>query len=428
MEIKITFKNKIDRFKELWERKIFRYAIILHGFYFIISLILTLTIFRSKNDFLVYYTVGKVFVTDINELYNRVNYQWPFRYFPLSAVFFVPFYLLGFDLGFVVFNVFNLILNILISLILYKLIILIRGDDHEKDDKRVITYICVYLFSLPQIFNYILGQINLYVVFLILISLFLYLKYENTKWQFIAGLFLGISIIIKPITLFMIPFLILIKYDFKRKKFTLDFLDTIARIGGVILPISLNLIMFLLYPALLDGFIDINFVGEDTIYVNHSFSLTKLIQNFLFFIGIPEVNLLNLQILIFLAVLMIIGGLGYVIYIFRGQISDPLLYGYTLGILIMLIAYFDSWDHHLLILTPFLILIVFNLHRNSDITKKFIKPGFFFFNFFDLAFMGLAYIWFPFNFESTIFLLLIFFGICKFCLSTRYLLNRDELE
>ncbi len=428
MEIKIKFRNKIDRFKELWERIIFRYAIILHGFYFVISLILTLTIFRNQNDFLVYYTVGRVFVTDINELYNRVNYQWPFRYFPLSAVFFVPFYLLGFDLGFVVFNVFNLILNILISLILYKLIILIRGDDHEKDDKRVITYICVYLFSLPQIFNYILGQINLYVVFLILISLFLYLKYENTKWQFIAGLFLGISIIIKPITIFMIPFLILIKYDFKRKKFTFNFLHTIARIGGVILPISLNLIMFLLYPALLDGFIDINFVGEDTIYVNHSFSLTKLIQNFLFFIGIPEVNLLNLQILIFLAVLMIIGGLGYVIYIFRGQISDPLLYGYTLGILIMLIAYFDSWDHHLLILTPFLILIIFNLPRNSDITKRFIKPGFFFFNFFDLVFMGLAYIWFPFNFESTIFLLLIFFGICKFCLSTRHLLNRDELE
>jgi len=428
MEIKIKFRKKIDRFKELWERKIFRCAIILHGFYFIISLILTLTIFRNQNDFLVYYTVGKVFVTDINDLYNRLNYQWPFRYFPLSAVFFVPFYLLGFDLGFIVFNVFNLILNILISLILYRLIILIRGDDHEKDDKRVITYICIYLFSLPQIFNYILGQINLYVVFLILISLFLYIKYENIKWQFIAGLILGISIIIKPITMFMIPFLILIKYDFKRKKFTFNFLHTIARIGGVILPISLNLIMFLLYPALLDGFIDINFVGEDTIYVNHSFSLTKLIQNFLFFIGIPEINLLNLQILILLAVLMIIGGLGFVIYIFRGQISNPLLYGYTLGILIMLIAYFDSWDHHLLILTPFLILIIFNLPRNSDITKRFIKPGFFFLNFFDLAFMGLAYIWFPFNFESTIFLLLIFFGICKFCLSTRHLLNRDELE
>ncbi|MFX1573895.1 MAG: glycosyltransferase 87 family protein [Promethearchaeota archaeon] len=428
MELKIKFRNKIDRLKELWEYKIFRYTIILHGIYFIISLILTLTIFRIKNDFLVYYTVGKIFVTDINDLYNRANYLWPFRYLPLSAVIFIPFYLLGFDLGFIVFNIFNLVFNILISLILYKLIILIRGDDHEKNEKRVITYICIYFLSLPQIFNYILGQINLYIVFLILLSLFLYLKHENIKWQFIAGLILGITIIIKPITIFMTPFLILLKYDFKRKKFIFNFLHTISRLGGVILPISLNLIIFLSHPSLLDGFIDINLVGEDTLYVNHSFSLTKIIQNLLFFIGIPETSLLNLQILIFIAVLMIIGGLGFVIYIFRGQISDPLIYGYTLGILIMLIAYFDSWDHHLLILTPFLILIIFNLPRNSDITKRFIKPSFFFFNFFDLLFMGIAYIWFHFNFESTIFLLLIFYGICKFCLSTRHLLNRDDLE
>ena len=423
MEIKKLFKNVINRFKELWVHKIFRYAMILHGIYFIISLILTLTIFRNQNDFLVYYTVGKVFVTDINDLYNRANYRWPFRYFPLSAVFFVPFYLLGFDLGFVIFNVFNLILNILISLILYKLINLIQGDDHEKDDKRVITYICIYLVSIPQIFNYILGQINLYITFLILTSLFLFLKFEKIKWQFIAGLILGISIIIKPITIFIVPFLILINYDFKRKKINFDFLRTIVRMVGVLLPLSLNLIMFLLYPALLEGFIDINFVGEDTIYVNHSFSMTKLIQNFLFFIGIPEENLLKLQLPIFLVVLGIVGGLGFLIYIFRRQILDNLVYGYTFGILIMLIAYFDSWNHHLLILTPFLIIIIFNLPRNSDITKKFIKPSFFFLNFLDLAFMGLWFLienWFPFNFESTIFLLLIFYGICKHCIDTNF--------
>ncbi|MFX1313320.1 MAG: hypothetical protein ACFFHD_12005, partial [Promethearchaeota archaeon] len=135
----------------------------------------------------------------------------------------------------------------------------------------------------------------------------------------------------------------------------------------------------------------------------------------------------KLRFLIFLTVLLIIGGLAFFIYIFRCHISNPILYGYTFGILIMLIAYFDSWDHHLLILTPFLILIIFNLPRNSDITKNFIKPAFFYFNFFSLVFMGIAYVWFPFNFESTIFLLLIYFGICKFFISTKYLLNRDEL-
>ncbi|GAH27093.1 unnamed protein product, partial [marine sediment metagenome] len=60
---------------------------------------------------------------------------WPFRYFPLSALLFVPYYLMGFNLGFIIFNFINFILNILISVILYKVIILVRGNDHEKDDK-----------------------------------------------------------------------------------------------------------------------------------------------------------------------------------------------------------------------------------------------------------------------------------------------------
>ena len=86
----------------------------------------------------------------------------------------------------------------------------------------------------------------------------------------------------------------------------------------------------------------------------------------------------------------------------------------------MLLGYFDSWDHHLLTLTPLLIIIIFNFPRNSNITTQFIKPSFFFLSFFDLAFMGIWFITqdlFPFNFASTIFLLLIFYGLSKFCLT-----------
>ena len=72
------------RLRELWEYDIFRYALLIHGFYLILSFILTLVFFREQNDFLVYYEVGKVFITDINNLYNRANYLWPFRYLPIS--------------------------------------------------------------------------------------------------------------------------------------------------------------------------------------------------------------------------------------------------------------------------------------------------------------------------------------------------------
>ena len=150
----------------LWGYKVFRVAFLVHVSYFILSLFLTLIFFRYQTDFRVYYITGEVVLHDINNLYT-LDFVVPFRYFPISAYFFVPFYLMGFDLGFIIFNCFNLLLNVLICVILYKIVILIRSEDHEKDDKRVILYICIFLMGLPNIFNYILGQINLYITLFI---------------------------------------------------------------------------------------------------------------------------------------------------------------------------------------------------------------------------------------------------------------------
>ncbi len=426
MEIKkIYYKIKI-RFKKLWEYDIFRSAVILQGIYFIISLILTLTVFRNQNDFLVYYRVGDVFINDITDLYTA-DYNWPFRYFPISALLFVPYYLLGFTFGYIIFNIVNLILNILICIILYKLILVVRGIDHESDDKRVIFYICLFLMGLPQVFNYILGQINLYITFLLVLSLYFYLKYDTIKWNFITSIILGISVIIKPITLFLIPFIIIINFDLERKKFEVQFLKSIIRIVGFILPLSLNIFMFMIHPELLEGFISVNFTGNDAIIRNHSFSITKLIQNFLIIISFSQLS--SFQLPIFLTILLVIGGIGFVFYLIRRYSNFSLIYGYTFGILIMLLGYFDSWDHHLLILTPLLIIIVFNLPRKSPITGKFIKPAFFFLTFLDLAFMGIWFLLedvFPFNFVPTVFLLLLFYGICKICLKKDLQTNNNK--
>ncbi len=408
------------RFRELWEFKIFRYAVIIHIFYFILALILTLVFLRDQNDFLVYYEGGKVFINNVNELYNKNNYsRWPFRYFPISALFFVPFYLMGFDLGFIVFTLINLILNILIFLVLYKLIVLIRREDHEQGDKRIVLYVSLFLIGLPNLFNYILGQINLYITLLILISLFLFLKYEDTKHNFIASIILGISILFKPITIFLLPFLMLVHFDLEQKKFEIKFIKSIIRLVGFLIPVSLNFFIFFIHPELLHGFLNVNLTGEDTVIVNHSFSITKLIQNFLIVIGFSQEQLLSFQLPIFLVILFILGGIGFITYLVRRFEDNDLIYGYTFGILIMLLGYFDSWDHHILILTPLLIIIIFNLPKNSDLTRKFNKPSFFFLNFFDLAFFGIWVLtqrWFPFNFASTVFLLLIFYSICKSCL------------
>ncbi len=416
MNFKVIFNSTKRRLAELWNMKPFRYAILLHFFYFVLSLIVTLFILRTQSDFYVYYKVGGIFVNDPNNLYNPAEYVdiWPFRYLPLSALLFVPYYLLGFNLGFIIFN---FILNILISAILYKIIIFVRGDDHEKEDKRIILYICFYLIGLPQVFNYILGQINLYVTLLILLSLFIFLKFKEIKYQLLASFILGISIIIKPTTIFMIPFIIILNYNYEKKRISFDFKLSFLRLLGVLLPLSLNIVMFLIYPDLLSGFLDTNFTGSETVLLNHSFSITKIISNMLLYIGIPsnELNVLP----IFISVLLVLGCFGFVFYVFRRFNKNGLIYGYTFGMLIMFLAYFDSWDHHLLNLTPLLIIMLFNLPRSSELTRKYIKPSFFFLNFIGLIFTGifwLSQLFFPFNFASTIFLVLIYIGVSRYCI------------
>ena len=117
MIVKQTLAKIKNRIKVLWGYKIFRYTVLIHGGYFIVSIILTLVFFRQDNDFLVYYKVGEVALRNINDLYTE-TYKWPFRYFPLSALYFIPFYLMGFDFGFITFNLINLVLNILICIYL----------------------------------------------------------------------------------------------------------------------------------------------------------------------------------------------------------------------------------------------------------------------------------------------------------------------
>ncbi|MFX0001712.1 MAG: glycosyltransferase 87 family protein [Candidatus Hodarchaeota archaeon] len=337
----------------------------------------------------------------------------PFRYFPVSAYFFVPFYLMGFDLGFIIFNCFNLILNILICLILYKIIILIRSENHEKNEKKVIDYICIFLIGLPNIFNYILGQINLYVTFLVLLSLFLFLKYEEIKWNFLASFILGVSITIKPTTFFLIPFLIILQFDLENRKIKFDVYRSIIRVIGVLLPVLLNLIFFFFYPTFWEGFLNANFTGNNPIAQSFSFSISQLIVNFYYFYNIP----FN-QIFIILGVIVIIGGLGFIIFIFRRFENNSILYSYFFGIIITLLVYFDSWDHHLLTLIPILIIIFFNLPFDLKINRA-LNISIFFFSFFSLIFTGIwmqIYLIFPYNFLPTLFLLLSFYAISKYCL------------
>ncbi|MFX0060312.1 MAG: glycosyltransferase family 87 protein [Candidatus Heimdallarchaeota archaeon] len=414
MDLNTKMTNMKHRFKEISKYPIFRYSVLVHILYMIISIILILVWFENLSDFKVFYKATEVFINNVSDLYNRTNYPYPYRYFPLSVIVFIPFYFMGFDLGFIAFTIFNLFLNFIICIYVYKIIILTRGEDHEKEDRRIIHYLCLYFMGLPQVSNYFLGQNNLIVTLMIILSLFIFLKYDNLKMEFLGSLLLGVSIIVKPVTLAMIPFLLLIRFNIKEKRVEFKFIKSLVRVVGCLIPLSLNIIYFFLVPGLWNDFITTNFTGTEPVDINFSFSVSKIIINLYYFLGF-NYN----QMLILVIVLIIFGGLGFLLYITRRFNKNSLIYGYLFGIIITLIVYFDSWDHHLLSFTPLLIIIIFNLPRNSEITRKSIKPSFMFFNFINLGFMGLFVLtapFFPFNFIPTIFLILTFYGISKYIL------------
>ncbi len=186
------------------------------------------------------------------------------------------------------------------------------------------------------------------------------------------------------------------------------------RILSVSFPVLLNLILFFVNSMLWTGFINNNFGGNRTLEINFSFSITKLLINFFEFNNIPYNHFL-----IFIGSLLIIGGFGIVLFLFIQQDRDKIIYGFTIGTIITLLVYYDSWNHHLLTLIPLLIIIIFNLPKDSKTASKIIKPSIIFFCFFDLAFMGIWHLtqyFFPYNFGSTIFLILCLCSIGKYCL------------
>ncbi|MFX1504249.1 MAG: glycosyltransferase 87 family protein, partial [Promethearchaeota archaeon] len=292
----------------------------------------------------------------------------------------------------------------------------------KKEDKRVIFYISIFLMGLPNLFNYILGQVNLYVTFLILLSLFLFIKYEENKWNLLASFILGLSIIIKPIAFLLIPFLIIINVDLKNKKIKFDSIKSLLRLIGVLTPILFNLILFFLHPTLWEGFLEANFIGNNPIAQSFSFSISQLITNFYYFYNIP----FN-QIIILIVAIGIIGGIGYIIFIFGKYENDSIIYGFVIGTLITLLGYFDSWDHHLLNLIPLLIITIFSLSQYSK-HITIIKASLIFLSFFSLIFTGIwfqIYSIFPYNFESTIFLILTFYAICNYYLYRKLKENKE---
>lgn len=284
-------------------------------------------------------------------------------------------------------------------------------DSFDKtENESVLHQYAIFLIMLPQFMNYFLGQINLIVLFFILSSLLFFLK-EGIKNNLIGGFLIGLGLSIRPTLILILPFLIVLKYNRETKKLLFNLKTTMIRLLGPTILLLISGIYFLIYPQMFTDFIAVNLTGEYTytteggIEINPSFSLTRIV---LIFMDLIRVDINGFLIFIIVTLIFLIP-----IYYFYIQHSDQpikLINGYLLGILIMLIVYFDSWPHHLVVLTPFLIFFIL-INKNFKYYKLF-KYLHYLIAILMVIFWGIYYLtyqFFPFNAGGLILLMLLYY-------------------
>ena len=411
----------------------FFFAVILNTIYLVITFIfffyLESPLMSSSNsDYLTFYNAGLIVIDDLPNLYNSSLYLFPFRYLPISAYFFTPFSLLGLKLGFFVYQIFNYALNFVVIYLIYKIIKIYMKSNkkmnityklnkfrevfYEPDNESILHHFGILLIMLPQFMNYFLGQINILVSFFILISLFYFLK-GSIKYDLLGGLFLGLGISFKPSLILLLPFIILLSYNKETKKFEMPFKRMVSRLIGSIILILFSGLFFLVLPEMLTGFIEVNLTGEYTynvgggLEINPSFSLTRIVLIFFEVLAI-DIN----YFLVFIIIILLFWLPLFIIFIFSNTSEIKLINGYFTGITVMLLVYFDSWPHYIVVLAPFLIFFIL-LEKDFEMYKLF-KYIYYLFAFLILAFWILFYLTyeiFPFNLGGLILLMLLYYSL-----------------
>ena len=115
---------------------------------------------------------------------------------------------------------------------------------------------------------------------------------------------------------------------------------------------------------------------------------------------------------------MIFGLPLFIVFIFSKPSQIRLIYGYFSGISVMLLVYFDSWPHHIVVLAPFLIFFVLlekDFDRYTLFKYIYYLIAFLLFGFWILFY--LTYEIFPFNLGGTILFIVLYYLLIKYYLN-----------
>jgi hypothetical protein len=380
-------------FKKLFSNKWIKFAFALNFLYLFIGIIYYVMnhsgFFFGETDFDTFFHAGYLSIYNYEKLYSVDEYIFPFRYLPLTAYLFSLF---SFNpelklLVYFFYMTVNFIINIPIIIIIYQIVFGLFGMD-KKYEKFLIRMLAVYLAYVPNVENYINGQPNLFIAFFLLLSLYFFEKIHSKNQNLsektikngnlLGGLFFGLAILIKITAIFLLPFILIVKVAEREKnenkhqdfgkffRLRFPFKANFQRLFFPSLILGINAIILIINPVLLHGFLNVNLSGSSEQVLNHSFSLTRIILNLLL-----EPSTL-LTIFIFLSVLIPCFVITLWTYFKHIKTKHMLPIFYSLGLLTLLIGYFDSWVHHLVVLSPFMIISII-LIKNSRKDNKLIK-------------------------------------------------------
>ena len=380
-------------FKKLISNKWIKFAFALNFLYLVIGILYYFMnrdgFFFGGTDFDTFFHAGYLSIHDYEKLYSVDEYVFPFRYLPLTAYLFSLF---SFNpelklLVYFFYMTANFIINIPIMILIYQIVFGLFGID-KKYEKFLIRMLAIYLGYVPNVENYVNGQPNLFIALFLLLSLYFFEKIHSKNQNLsektikncnlLGGFFFGLAILIKITAIFLLPFILIVKIIEREKKenkykdfgkfFSLrfPFKSNFQRLFFPALILCINAIILIINPVLLHGFLNVNLSGSSEQVLNHSFSLTRIILNLVELLSEPSPLL---TIFIFLSIIIPCFVITLWIYFKHIETKHILPIFYALGLLTLLIGYFDSWAHHLLVLSPFMIISII-LIKNSRKDSK----------------------------------------------------------
>jgi hypothetical protein len=280
----------------------------------------------------------------------------PYRYFPAELFVFSLYAMLDLATAHVAFAATNIFLAILTSFYCARCIILLekrgKGTSHDPGMHFSIEKYVLAYFLLPfQVTSLGMGQISCFVAFFTIAGFHAMLSGN----KMMGCLLVGMSIVFKPVAIFIA---ILVVLDRKVKVL-------FKNVAFVLLPLALDIIMFLAVPGLLRGFITLN-LSEANLSreaLDPSISISYLVS---FILQVPAFN-----VMVVFAGIVLISALWVRSRLRDGQ--QQVVFGFIFGMIAFFIVQPDIWDTQLVFLYPFLAIAFTFMERPSKHRSLFIS-------------------------------------------------------